>query len=183
MDKFKSSKDALKMVIKGEREAVAYYKEYSKVAEKEDLPNISRLFKALVVAENVHIKNHLNALGEEVIKGDIEITSSSTLENLQSAINGEKEESKKLYPKLIKSIKSDTKESYGKVAQLSMEWAMKVEKGHAKLLKLALKSLKSGKDLDVKTIRVCRVCGNISTTDDDASCDVCGHDYQFFTEV
>ena len=65
-----------------------------------------------------------------------------TIENLANAIKAESHEGKYLYSKLMKNIKNETNTEYGKVANLTMLWAKKVEKEHARILKKALKSLK-----------------------------------------
>ena len=179
------SKEALKIVIKGETEAVATYKEFANIAEKEGYKNISILFKALIKAEYIHIKNHRNALGEGFTPDiDTDIKTGSTLDNIQAAIIGETEENKKLYPSLIKSIKKELNSEYGKVTRLSLLWASKAEKEHANHLKSALAALKEGKDLEFDAIYICDVCGNV-VFDSDANkeCEICGHDIIFFKRL
>lgn len=176
---------ALKILIDGESSAVNMYNKFSLTAKKEGLKNIYMLFSALVMAEKIHIKNHYNALKEEytpVIDDEYKI--GSTLDNLNTAIKGEVEENKKLYPGLIKSIKSECKSEYGKVARLSMSWAQKVEKEHSVLIKKAFKSLKKGNDIEFKSIYICQVCGNV-VLDDKAKkeCEICGHDIIFFKSI
>lgn len=178
-------KEALKILIAGESSAVKMYTQYSQKADEEGFKNISLLFRALVMAEKIHIKNHLNALNEDFrpeVEEDIEI--GSTLENLSNALIGEMEENKNLYPRLVKSIKKDCHEEYGKVARLSMTWAQKVEKEHAVLLKKALKNLKKGRDLDFDNIYICQVCGNVVVDNkSEKECEICGHDIIFFKNV
>lgn len=176
---------ALKILLDGESSAVKMYSRYSSVAIEEGFENIAALFRSLVAAEKIHIKNHLNALGEEYsAKIEEDYTVSTTLDNLNTALEGEVKENKELYPKLVKSIKSECKTEYGKVARLSMTWAQKVEKEHATLLKKALKSIKSGRDLDFNNIYICQVCGNIVLDDDSEKvCDICGHDAIFFKSI
>ncbi len=138
----------------------------------------------MAYAEGIHIKNHSNALKEEYtpkIEENIEVL--DTIQNLKAAIYGEIEEGKTLYPKLIKSIKKECRSLYGKVAKLSMNWAQKVEKQHAILLKTAYKSLKNGKDIEINKIYICHVCGNILLNElSDKECSVCGHDVEFFKD-
>lgn len=178
------SREALKILITGESNAVNTYEAFSKKAYEEGYNHIGDLFEALSKAERIHIKNHLHALDEEYTPVDDKVIINSTLENLQQAIRGESEESKRMYPQLIKSIKSECNTEYGKVARLSMTWAQKVEKEHARLLKKALKSLKEGNDLSIERIYLCQVCGNIVLDKlDDKGCKVCGHDNQFFNQI
>ncbi|MGL1891764.1 MAG: rubrerythrin family protein [Spirochaetaceae bacterium] len=178
-------KSALKILIQGESDAVETYLAFANKAEEEGYINISLLFRALIVAERIHIKNHQNALGEDFIpvKNVLESVE-STLININTALIGETEENKKLYPKLIKSIKKETSNEYGKVAKLSMMWAQKVEKEHARLLKIAYKSLSKGSDLDFKNILICQVCGNVEINKYNKNeCGICGHDSIFFKSL
>lgn len=178
------SKKALKILIEGESNAVKTYELFSKKALEEGYVNIGLLFDVLSKAERIHVKNHLHALEEDFVPDLNDVVVQSTPENLKMAIAGEIEESKKMYPRLIKSIKSEIGTEYGKVAKLSMTWALKVEKEHARLLKMALKSLIGGQDMVLKSIFLCQVCGNMIINDlTDDVCSVCGHDRQFFSEM
>lgn len=176
---------ALKILIKGENDAVVLYGQFLDQAKLEGYNNIATLFEALIMAERIHIKNHYNALGEEFIPVKSEIKQiGSTLENLITALTGEAYENKKLYPQLIKSIKKECSNDYGKVAKLSMMWAKIVEKEHARLLKSAFKSLKSGNDILFDNISICQVCGNVVIDKiADKECTVCGHDHIFFKTI
>lgn len=178
------SKEALKILISGESNAVKMYESFAAKAVEEGWNNIAVLLQALSQAEKIHIKNHRNALKEEFSVEPEEVELKTTLENLTTAIEGETEETRKLYPRMLRFIKRDTKSEYGKVARLTMTWARKVEKEHARLLKKARKALGNGQDLEIKRIYLCQVCGNIVLDDlGDGICDVCGHDDQFFTQV
>ncbi len=176
------TKKALKTLITGESEAVQKYKKFAEAACNEGFKNVGELFGALAQAETVHIRNHMQALGEDYVPdiGEEDVIDVTT-ENLRNALSGEISENKILYPQLIKSIKKECREIYGKVARLSMLWASKVEKAHAKLLKKALKSVEKGKDIEVNSIYICNVCGNIVfDADCKKECSVCGHDTIFF---
>lgn len=178
------SKNALKILITGECNAVKTYEAYSLKAKEEGYVKIAALFAALSKAERIHIKNHLNALAEDYTVVTDEVVAGSTLDNIKSAIEGESEESRELYPRLIRSIRSECKTEYGKVARLSMMWARKVEKEHARLLKRAYKALKKGIDFQFQTIYLCQVCGNIELDNLKGDvCDICGHDIQFFSPL
>lgn len=178
----KKSKEALKILIEGESKAVRNYEAYSAKAREEGYTNIASLFEALSKAERVHIKNHLHALGEEFIAEPRCDEIGTTQENLRASVLGETEEWRKLYPQLIRSIRSECSSEFGKVARLSMVWARKVEKEHARILKKALKYLKAGTDMPPGNIYLCQVCGNLvlDRLEGDV-CSVCGHDNQFFS--
>ena len=178
-------KESLRTLIQGESDAVALYSQFMEKARQESFWNIATLFEALIMAEKVHIKNHYNALGEDFVPEVRTFEkSNSTKENLEIALKGEDQESRKLYPKLIKNIKKESKTEYGKVAKLSMTWAKVVEKEHAKLLRIAYKNLIKNKSFDFNTISVCQVCGNIVINKkNDSVCQVCGHDDIFFKAI
>ena len=177
-------KKALGILISGESSAVAMYNNFAKIAFDEGFPNVGYLFKALAAAEYIHIKNHYNALGEDftpVLDSDYMV--GTTLNNISTAVKGELEENRKLYPSLIKSIKHETNTLYRKVAKLSMTWAQKVEKEHANILKKALKAVTLGKDVDISVIYICQVCGNVIINElTDNPCEICGHDVEFFNK-
>lgn len=176
------------MAITGETEAIVKYDAYSKKAKDEGLPNIAYLFDALVQAEQIHNRNHYNALKSV---SEVQFTPTippkihvgSTLQNLQDSIKGEQYESKNMYPDFIKEIRDELREENGRVAKLSFAWAEEVELGHADALKIALKALESGHDLDVQAIFVCRVCGNLVFNEPEEFCSVCGHDQRFFMKI
>lgn len=178
-------KEALKKMISGETEAHHTYLTFSKQAATEGLMGIALLFKALSAAELIHIKNHKNALKEDFTPTNIECeTPKTTLENLQAAIDGEREESKKLYPKLMKSIKDELNTLEGKVANLSLQWAMDAEKRHLNLLKKAFKAVSKGRVFTLTEVWICTVCGNIILPNEtEKECDLCGHDTLFFKEM
>ncbi len=175
-------KEALKILITGETDAVNKYNEFSRKAFEENYNKIGLLFSTLAMAERIHIKNHLNALKEKFIPQLEDVPDvANTIDNIKTAIDNEVNESKRIYPKLIKSIKGECNSEYGKVSRLSMIWAHKAEIEHSKLLKKAYKAVKSGKDMEFENIYFCQVCGNIVLDrKSEKECTVCGHDVQFF---
>jgi rubrerythrin len=175
------TKEALRILITGESNAVKMYEAFSKKAKDEGYSNIALLFEVLSKAERIHIKNHVNALDEKYTPELDDINIQSTEINLKTAYLNEREEGTKLYPELVKYIKKECSTEYGKVARLSMLWAQKVEREHARIIKRALKSLERGRDFPIESIYLCQVCGNIVINDlKEQGCDVCGHDHQFF---
>jgi vacuolar iron transporter family protein len=175
----------LKEAITGEYNASKQYESYSKIAGTERYPNTAILYKALAEAEMIHINNHQNALKDDFKPVTSAFETGSTLENLTSSIAGEEYEYKQMYPQFRKAIKSTTSKQQNRVAMLSMKWAMDVEKNHSKLLKLALKAVKKGEDFDLLNLFVCQICGNIevSSTQPESYCPVCGHDSSFYKPV
>ncbi|QEE18130.1 rubrerythrin family protein [Promethearchaeum syntrophicum] len=176
-------KDYLKKAIDGEFSATQKYTEFADIAQNEGFSNIAYLFKALTAAENIHIKNHTNALKEEYQPEVEEFTRGTTIENVKDAMEAEFWESKTMYKNYLKEIKKDKKNPLLKVAQLSFEWARDVEYTHYQALKLALKYIEKGKDLDYSEIYVCKVCGDIIFTKPTEICPICGHDPAFYFKV
>lgn len=147
----------LKEAFAGESQANRKYLAYAKKADEEGYPQVAKLFRAAAEAETVHAHNHL------LIMEGI----GSTAQNLEDAINGEKEEFEEMYPEFIEEAKSKD----NKKAVWTFDVANQVEEIHAGLYQKALEALGANKDVDYY---VCRYCGN--TVEDDAPdvCPVCG---------
>ena len=179
----------LKKAIIRESTAIKKYRKFGQVAAKEGFPNVAYLFTALVSAEEIHVQNHQRALKESPPEIELDILEDTppqtTLTSVQDAIDGELYEYKEMYPDFLRKIKKERKTLYGKVGYLSMEWAKDVELSHATALKIALEAVNLGKDLDLKQIWICRVCGNlvISATRPQEICPVCRHDPHFYLNV
>ena len=181
---FPKSKKYLQEAITGETGAIRKYRTFAEIAEKEGFPNIAYLFRSLIKGEQIHIRNHKNALEDQnytpkIIEGDV----GTTIENVKAAIEGEMHEYTSMYPNLIKEIKSETKKEFGKVTRLSFVWAKDVELAHAEALKLAFHALTEGRDFDVEDIYICRVCGNVLLSTPKEYCPVCGHDIRFYDKI
>ncbi|MGQ9844728.1 MAG: rubrerythrin family protein [Caldisericia bacterium] len=144
----------------GESMAHMKYLIFSEIAEKEGFPNISRLFKAISYAEKVHATNHLRNLG---LVG-------KTIENLQTGIDGETFEIEEMYPVYNNTAKLQEE----KGAELSTHYALEAEKIHAELYKMAKKSSQENKDIDIKEIYICPVCGYTHIGEPPDKCPICG---------
>jgi rubrerythrin len=149
----------LKAAFAGESQANRMYLAFAKKADQEGFLQIAKLFRAAAEAETVHAHNHLNVMGQ--VK--------STVENLGTAVSGETYEFKKMYPEFIEEAKKES----NKKAQVSFDYAIKVEQIHANLYQKAIDSIKNQKDLPKTDIYVCPVCGNTfeGTTPD--VCPIC----------
>ncbi len=104
----------LQFAFAGESQAHMKYLIFSEVAQKEERPNIARLFRAIAYAELVHPKNHL-----EVLKGV-----DNTQNNLETAIGGEKfevEEMRSAYNEVAR-LQNE------KEAEKSIRYALEAEK-------------------------------------------------------
>jgi rubrerythrin len=181
----------LKEAINGESNAKRKYELYAERAEEENLPRIAHLFKAVSIAEAIHIKNHIRALevitesevnvedfvdvNEEILKANV----SDSKTNLLDAIKGETYETKQMYKNFIHNSKKEGKD----VAELSFSLAGKAEKVHAKRFSSYLKTIDKNKSIEQKKIFVCQICGNVEFDDPPSICALCNHNQKFFREV
>lgn len=151
----------------GESQANRKYLAFAKQADKEGHPQAARLFRAAAEAETVHAHAHLKALG--AIKG--------TAENLQSAIDGETHEFKKMYPGMIEEARAEG----NKAAERSFSFANAVEEVHAGLYQKALDTLDNPQEVDC--YYVCSVCGFTIENVAPEKCPVCGARSSAFLRV
>jgi rubrerythrin len=154
-----SSEDNLKAAFAGESQANRRYLFSAEKADQEGHPEIARLFRAVAEAETVHARNHFKTLGE--IK--------STDENLQAAIGGEHFEFTKMYPEFIEEAKAEG----NKRAEVTFDFANKVEKIHHNLYEKARQSLADGEKLEGKPYQVCQVCGYTVAGEAPDKCPIC----------
>jgi len=145
----------------GESQAHMKYLIYAEKADRERLPNIAKMFRAIAHAEFVHASNHFKALKKL----------NSTKENLGDAFSGETFEIEEMYP------------AYKEVAQLQGEksavrttdWALQAEKTHAEMYKEAKARAQKGEDIEAQTIWICDVCGYTEVGENVPEvCPVCG---------
>ncbi|RLG09165.1 rubrerythrin family protein [Candidatus Pacearchaeota archaeon] len=156
----KMTKKSLEEAFAGESMAHMKYLIFSEIAEEEGFKNVARLFKAIAYAEQVHAKNHAKNL--DIIK--------NTKENLQSAINGETFEIEEMYP----AYDAIAKLQGEKGAEKSIYFAIEAEKIHAKLYKEAKEAVEKGKDIEIKEIYICPVCGYTHIGEPPEKCPICG---------
>lgn len=151
--------DNLKTALSGESQANQKYRAFAKKAEKEGFPNIAKLFSTAAEAERIHAEGHLNALDGI----------GSTIENLKAAIAGETYEYKEMYPPMLEKAEAENHK-----AKRMFQYALAAEEIHAKLYKLALEAVGTGKDLTDVEFYLCPVCGNIEIGKPDDKCEICG---------
>ncbi len=181
----------LKEAINGEINAKKKYELYAEKAKEENLPEIAHLFKAVSMAEAIHIKNHIRALqvltnsdveakdfvdlNEEALKNNVKDTRS----NLLDAIEGETYETKQMYKLFLKN----TKKTGNDVAELSFSLARKAEKVHAGIFSKYLKKLEKNDSFEKRRVFVCQICGNVEFDTPPTICPLCDHSQKFFSEV
>ncbi len=147
----------LQAAFAGESQANRKYLAFAAKAEAEGRPQIAKLFRAAAAAETVHAHAHLRNL-----KGV-----KSTRENLEEAVAGEVHEFQHMYPQMIEDAKAEG----NKGAEVSFDYANKVEKVHADLYKKALDDLGKNEEVDYY---VCQVCGMTVEKDAPDKGPVCG---------
>ena len=144
----------------GESQAHMKYVIFAEQAEKEGFPNVARLFRAISFAERVHATNHLRTLG----------LIGKTADNLQSAIDGETYEVDEMYP----SFKAVAKEQGEDRADRSFTGAYEAEKIHAEMYQKAKEAVLQGKDIELRDVYICEVCGYTVEGEPPETCPVCG---------
>ncbi len=152
------TEENLKIAFANESQASQRYRAFSKKARKDGYPNIARLFKLASEVERIHAQKNLNALNQV----------GTTLENLNSAIVRERNESRTMYPLILKQAVSDNHK-----AKLIIEINIKSKEAHSKLYFAALAALNEGNDLTAGELYLCPFCGNILENKPDKNCTIC----------
>ncbi|MDR5659448.1 rubrerythrin family protein [Serpentinicella sp. ANB-PHB4] len=166
--------DFLRSAYGGESMAHMRYLIWADVADKEKMPNIGRLFRAIAYAEYAHADNHFTVLKEQ--HGDFTVPAGAifgignTVENLQGGIDGELHEIEQMYPVYLETARYQKE----KAAERAFHFALEAEKVHATLFKKAQDVAKEGKDLDIGTVHVCSICGHTTTDGLPDVCPICG---------
>ncbi len=140
-----------------ESKAAARNAAFAQKADKEEFPQIAKLFRAVSDAESVHARRFLN-----LMRGKI----GSTEENLETAFNNEIKANAEEYPKLIKEATEEGAEAALKAFTHSRD----VETGHAELYKKAMNAMVGDRQVEYY---VCQVCGYINEDAAPERCPVC----------
>jgi rubrerythrin len=164
-----STSENLQAAFAGESQASRKYLYFAEKADKDGQAQIARLFRAASEAETVHARNHLNAL-----KGIGQVA-----DNLKAAIGGEHYEFTEMYPGFIDQAKAENSSQ----AEVSFNWANKVEQIHHGLYQAALKDLEAGKKAGNKPYFVCQRCGNTVEGEAPDKCPVCSAAKNMFKRV
>jgi rubrerythrin len=159
----------LKDAFGGESQANRMYLAFARKADEEGLPQIAKLFRAAAESETVHALNHYQVMGH--VK--------STIENLGTAISGETYEFKKMYPDFM----AEAKKEGNKKAEMTFEYANKVEEIHAGMYQKALDALKNKKEPAKVDYYVCPVCGNTFEGSTPDKCPICGTPKEKFMKI
>jgi rubrerythrin len=150
------TKDNFMAAFAGESQANRKYLAYAKQAEKEGLPQVAQMFRAIAEAETIHALAHLRSAGKV----------GSTMDNLKDAISGETYEFTKMYPEMIKDAEAEDE----RAAQKYFGWVNAVEEIHSKLYKKALDAQGKLENVDYY---LCSVCGYTHEGPHADKCPVC----------
>jgi rubrerythrin len=150
----------------GESKAYQRLLFFAEIVEKEDLPQIAHLFRAVAAAEGVHAKRNF-ALLESF--GD-------TQTNLEQAFQSEKTVGGIYYKKMIKNAEEDGE----KVASTLFSQSRDVEALHEKLYKKALDHLIADRFTDYY---VCTVCGFLNEKKIPEKCPICNASKTEFKKI
>jgi len=164
-----TTKENLEEAFAGESQASRRYLFFAEKADSEGLPQIARLFRAASEAETVHARNHLKAMDGIGATGD----------NLKAAIGGESYEFTEMYPGFIEQARAENNQK----AEITFNYANKVEKVHHGLYRKALEGLEAGQGAKAEPYFVCPVCGYTVAGEAPEKCPVCGTPRKMFKKV
>lgn len=143
----------------GESQAHMRYIRFAEIAEKENYPNVARLFRAIADAEIIHAFDHYQELKHlncgRVANSMAAFGPGNTSKNLGLSIAGETFEIEEMYPAYIEVAKFQNEKS----AARSFEWSYGTEKEHRKLFMKAKQAVDNNMDVKLGVIQVCNVCG------------------------
>ena len=166
----------------GESMAHMRYAHFSRQAEKENFPNVARLFTAVSYAEYIHAGDHYRELkhldGGFVANSMGAFGPGDTRKNLQLAIAGETFEIEEMYPVYIQV--ADFQGEKG--AKRSFEWSYASEKTHKALFERGAEAVNKNADMDLGAVQVCSVCGYTLEGEAPDNCPVCQAKKEMFKE-
>ena len=144
----------------GESQANRKYAHFADKAADEGFKNIAKLFKAASEAEAFHAKRLLKTGG----------VTGTTVENLQSAVQGETHEFTEMYPAFIEEAEKEGNQS----ALNAFTLANEAEKAHHGLYEKALAAVEQGQDYPADSFYLCPVCGYVHENEAPDRCPICG---------
>ena len=158
-------KDAFHKVYEGEAKAALRLKIFAKEAEKEELPQIAKLFRVISFSEEIHGERALRML-REIHDTDANLKESLLSETLVAGVAYDN------FLKLAGDLKDDA-------ASTTFSNSRDVEDAHAKLYDKAVNHLIGERET---TYYVCKVCGYVSDGIWPDTCPVCGAPKDQFVE-
>ena len=158
-------KEAFHKVYEGEAKAALRLKIFAKIADQEDLPQISKLFRVISFSEEIH--------GERAFRMLKEIK--DTDENLKDSFQSETHVAGVAYESFIALAEKIGDATASNILSNSRD----VEDRHARLYDLAINHLIGQRET---TYYVCQVCGYVSDTVLPKVCPVCSAPKEQFVE-
>ncbi len=155
----------LKLAFQGEAEAYFRNRAFAVKADREELPQIARLFRAMAEAQAIHAMNMLRL---RKITGNTE-------ENLERTF-GTEEFAIKAYSELLKVAEEEGERAVA--AEFSR--TRDVEEGHRKLYEKAIANLLEDSE---STYHVCKICGYVTDSEPEDRCPVCNAKKEAFFTV
>ena len=172
--------DFLRSAYGGESMAHMRYLIWGDHAEKQAMPNIARLFRAVAYAEQAHATNHFRELGGHpggaTVPAGAVFGLGTVVENLQGAIDGEVHEIEQMYPVYLNAAKFQQESG----AERAFHYALEAEKIHARMFKTAQDAARLDKDVALGDLHICPVCGYTGEGATPDFCPVCGVKKSFF---
>lgn len=162
----------------GESQARNRYEFFASVAKKEGLEQMAAIFQETALNEKEHAKRFFKFLEGHMV----EITATypagkigaTTMENLQAAAEGEREEWEELYPAFARVARE---EGFEEIAVV-FEKVAEVEKAHEERYRALYKNLEEGKVFKRGDVLIwkCRNCGYLHEgTEAPVLCPACAH--------
>jgi len=148
--------EAFRKIYEGEAKAVLRLNLFAKQAEKEELPQIAKLFRAIALSEEIH--------GERALRMLREIKDTET--NLNESFDNATTIAGVAYDQFLK-IAAEVGDN---ASSLVFSHSRDVENIHAGLYKKAMSHLMDDKDT---TYYVCQICGYVSDGHLPDKCPVC----------
>lgn len=174
--------DFLHSAYGGESMAHMRYLIWGDMAEKEGFPKIARLFRAVAYAEQVHAGNHFREIGGATSDATVAAGGvfgvGKTVDNLQGAINGELHEVEQMYPVYLNTAEFQNEAG----AKRSFHFALEAEKIHAKLFQQAQDAAREGKDMELRAVYICPICGHTVLDGAPDKCPICGAPKELYKE-
>jgi rubrerythrin len=176
----------LALSFAGESQARNRYTMYAKVAKNEGYEQIAGIFIETAEQEKQHAKTFFQFIQKLktdnepiMVEADVPTIYGTTIENLQSAIDGEHHENAVLYPDFAKEAEAEgLPEIAGKFRMIA-----KAEEHHEERYRNLLKVLEAGQifEKDEEVYWVCRECGYVHFGKKaPAICPSCDHPMAFY---
>ena len=170
----------------GEANAQARYKTYAAKAEADGLAGVASLFRASARAEQIHANNQARLLRKMGAEARAEISpfkNRSTLENLKTALAGERYEIGAMYPGFIEESTGHLNSN----AARAFIWALEAKKTHERLFGMAIADVEKNETdswiYSPRDFQVCPVCAYTAENREADNCAVCNYPWEMFETI